>query len=79
MSPLAPVDLPLHPNVIVEDASDDEYVPHVKGAAPARLILLYSTKKHDVLPVRIAYCKRRDPIASTHLSATRALRPPLSP
>jgi hypothetical protein len=79
MSPLAPEDLSLHPNVTVEDASDDEYVPHVKGAASARLILLYSSKEHDVLPVRIACGKRRDPIASTHLSATRALRPPLSP
>lgn len=53
MSPLAPLDLeaPFQPHVTVEDASDEEYVPHVEGAAPARLMPPYFAKEHDVFPV----------------------------
>ena len=36
MSPFAHTELPLYPNVTVEDASDDEYVPHVVKGCRSR-------------------------------------------
>ena len=42
--------------VTVEDASDDEYVPHVEVAASTRLILSFA-KEPDVLPLGIALRK----------------------
>lgn len=56
MSPVAPMEPPLQQYVTVEDASDDEYVPHVEDAASTRLILSFA-KEPDVLPLGIALRK----------------------
>jgi flagellar biosynthesis/type III secretory pathway protein FliH len=50
MSPLTHEELPLHPNVTVEDASDDEYVPHVvKGCCSREADVVHLTPQRSTM------------------------------